>query len=188
MKISYPLLLSAAGLTLMHGVIAADLSNDDQRFLREAGEISLLEQKASELAIEKHNHREVNRYASMILKDHGPAHKELEMLAAAKGFELPTQLDKRSQNLMEDLHQLQDAGFDRQYADQVAVDAHEKAVDLYQSTASRSSDDEVKAFAEKRLPALEQHLKEGEELKKVVDATRRNAEVAPISPRAPATN
>jgi len=176
MKISIPLLCAATGLTLMHGVIAADLTDDDQRFLREAGEHSLLQKQAGELAMEKANHPHLKRYAGKILDDHGPAHKELEVLASAKGFTLPIELDGSKRGVMEDLRQLKDAGFDRQYADEVAADAHEDAVELYEDVAEDTNDAEIKAYAEKRLPMLKQHLASGQELEELIENTRRNAD------------
>ena len=177
MKISYPLLCAAAGLTLMHGVIAADLSNDDQRLLRKAGESSLLQRQAGELAREKANHPRLERYAGAILKDYSALDKELKMLASAKGFTLPIELEGGKRRLMENLRQLEGAGFDREYADEVAVDAHEDAVELYEDAADDADDTEVKAFAEKRLPLLRQHLEKGLELEQLIEATRRNATV-----------
>lgn len=160
----------------MHGVIAADLDKDDQRFLREAGEHSLLQKQAGELALEKANHPQLKQYASKILDDHGPSHKELEVLASAKGFELPIELAGSKRGVMENLRQMKDAGFDREYADEVAVDAHEDAVELYENAVEESEDDEIRAYAEKRLPMLQQHLAKGEELEDLIEATRRNAD------------
>lgn len=169
MKMKLTLLCAATALTLMHGAQAADLSNDDQRFLREAGESGLLEIQASQLAIEKSQHPEVRNYAEMMIKDHTAVDKELKALATAKGFQLPIDLEGGKQSLMENLRQLEGAGFDEEYADEVAVDAHEDAVELFEDAADDADDADIKAFASKHVQSLKQHLEQGRQLKDLVD-------------------
>lgn len=179
LKPSLPLLCAATGLALMHGAIAADLSNDDQRFLRKAGESGMLEMQASELAVQKAQHPEVKRYAETMIKDHKAVDTELKALAESKGFQLPIELEGGERRLMENLRQLDGVDFDEEYADEVAVDAHEDAVDLFEDAAEDADDAEVKAFAAKHLPTLQNHLEMGRQLEELVDGERRNRGAAP---------
>lgn len=169
MKLYIPLLCAAATATFMHSAMAADLSNSDQRFLRKAGESGLLEIQASQLATERSQHPEVKRYAEMMIKDHTAVDKELKALASAKGFQLPTELDGGKKRLLEKLREIDGHEFDEEYADEVAVDAHEDAVELFEDAADDADDAEVKAFAAKHLPALQKHLDEGRKLEDAVD-------------------
>lgn len=169
MKMKLSLICAATGLALMHGAIAANLSEDDERFLRKAGESGILEMQASELAIQKSKHPEVRQYAEMMIKDHTAVDKELKALAKEKGFQLPIELEGSKQRLMENLRQLEGAGFDEEYADEVAVDAHEDAVELFEDAAEDADDADIKAFAAKHLPALQKHLEMGEALEDLID-------------------
>lgn len=153
----------------MHGAIAADLSNDDERFLRKAGESGMLEMQASELAVQKSQHPEVRNYAEMMIKDHSAVDKELKALAKDKGFQLPIELEGGKQRLMEDLRQLDGADFDEEYADEVAVDAHEDAVELFEDASEDADDADIKAFAAKHLPTLQNHLEMGRQLDDSID-------------------
>ncbi|HLU00277.1 MAG TPA: DUF4142 domain-containing protein [Burkholderiaceae bacterium] len=173
MKLKLSLLCTATGLALMHGAIAASLSEDDQRFLRKAGESGMLEIQASELAAQKAQHPEVKRFAEMMIKDHTAVDKELKALAEKKGFQLPVELDGKHRDLMEELRKLDGPSFDEEYAEEVAVDAHEEAVDLFEDAADDAEDAEVKAFAAKHLPALQNHLKMGEQLKEALEQDNR---------------
>jgi len=169
MKISRALLCTAAGFTLMYGAVAAELANDDQEFLRKAGESGLLEMQASELAVEKAQHPEVKKFAEIMIKDHGQANKELKSLAESKGFQLPVELEGDKQDLMKELRQAEGASFDDEYVDEVAVDAHEDAVDLFEDAADNAEDADIKAFAAKLLPTLQSHLEQGEKLNDLLD-------------------
>lgn len=169
LKLSLPLMFAATGLAVMHGAIAADLSEDDQKFLRKAGESGMLEIQASELAMQKAQHPEVKRYAEMMIKDHKAVDQELKTLAQGKGFKLPVELEKDKADLMEELRQLEGVDFDEEYAEEVAVDAHEDAVELFEDAAEDADDAEIKAFAAKHLPALQNHLEMGRQLDDLLD-------------------
>lgn len=184
MKLKLSLLCTATGLALMHGAIAASLSEDDQGFLRKAGESGMLEIKASELAVQKSQHPEVKRFAEMMIKDHTAVDKELKALAESKGFQLPVELDGDKRDLMEELRQLDGPKFDEEYAEEVAVDAHKDAVDLFEDAADDADDPDVKAFAAKHLPALQNHLEMGKQLKDAVDDTDRSGKRADGAPAA----
>lgn len=184
MKLKLSLLCTATGLALMHGAIAASLSEDDQGFLRKAGESGMLEIKASELAAQKSQHPEVKRFAEMMIKDHTAVDQELKALAESKGFQLPVELDGDKRDLMEELRQLDGPKFDEEYAEEVAVDAHKDAVDLFEDAADDADDPDVKAFAAKHLPALQNHLEMGKQLKDAVDDTGRSGKRAAGAPGA----
>jgi putative membrane protein len=169
LKFSMPLMCAAAAATLMHGAFAAELSRGDERFLRKAGESGLLEIQASQIAVERAQHPDVKRYAEMMIRDHTAVDQELKALAGAKGFQLPTEPARGQKRLLEKLRDLEGHDFDEEYADEVAVDAHEDAVKLFEKASEGAEDADIKAFAAKHLPALQKHLDEGRRLEDAVD-------------------
>lgn len=56
------------------------------------------------------------------------------------------------------------ANFDRSY-EQMQVQAHENAVNLFQSYSQKGDNAELRAWAAKTLPALQQHLQHAENCK-----------------------
>ncbi|HEV7376419.1 MAG TPA: DUF4142 domain-containing protein [Pyrinomonadaceae bacterium] len=77
--------------------------------------------------------------------------------ASGKGITLPTALDAKHQALMTKMSALNGASFDRAYAKEMVKD-HNKDVALFQRKAMRGADSDLKAFAQKTLPTLQEHL------------------------------
>jgi len=50
------------------------------------------------------------------------------------------------------------ASFDRKFADQFGVKAHEETVQLFRNATEKALDADVKAFAQKSLAGFEKHL------------------------------
>ena len=63
--------------------------------------------------------------------------------------------------------------FDKRYASMIGVSAHEDAVKLFQKSSKEAQDPDVKTFAAKTLPGLQEHLQMGRDLKKTVDAAKK---------------
>lgn len=53
--------------------------------------------------------------------------------------------------------------FDKGFID-AAVQDHRKAIELFQNEADRRTDMQLKAFAKKKLPTLQAHLKQAQDL------------------------
>ena len=70
---------------------------------------------------------------------------------------MPTALDHKHQEEADRLAKLQGAAFDRAYLQHMVKD-HEDDVQLFSTQAKQGQDPELKAFAAKTLPTLEEHL------------------------------
>lgn len=136
----------------------AELGKRDADFMRKAAENGMLEIQSSELAQDKAENGSVKSFAAQMVKDHQAADAELKSLASNKGVELPTQLPTAEKKKLEALGALQGRSFDRQYAQEVGLKAHDKAVKLFREASNNAKDADVKGFASKTLPILEQHL------------------------------
>ena len=55
--------------------------------------------------------------------------------------------------------------FDRKF-ERDSVSAHEKAIRLFKREADHGRDADLRAFAQKTLPTLEQHLQQAKDLRK----------------------
>ena len=148
---------------------AAKLRPADANFLKQAAEAGLMEVEAGKLAVDKGVNTQVKGFAQQMIDDHTRMHAELRTLAGSKGVRLPIEPSLMQRGRIKLLSAADGGSFDRKFADAIGIKAHESALKLFQKAATGASDPEVKAFAEKGVPALQHHLEMSRELKGVVD-------------------
>jgi len=129
----------------------------------------MAEVEASKLAVEKGVNTQVKGFAQQMIDDHGKAGQELAALAASKGVTLPTKPSIAQTTRIRLLSARAGSAFDRQYADSIGVKAHQDTVKMFQKAATGANDPDVKAFAAKALPTLENHLKMARDMKAAAD-------------------
>jgi putative membrane protein len=93
-----------------------------------------------------------------MVSDHAKAGDELKQVAEKSGIRVPTSPSSEQQQAGKHLEGLKGAEFDKAYADQMLKD-HEDAVTLFVNEASSGSNADLKSFAKKTLPTLQEHLK-----------------------------
>lgn len=145
------------------------LDSDARSFLGEAAESGHLEIAGSKLALEKSQNADVKRFAQKMIDDHTKVGQQLESLAKSKGYEPPTEPSLVQKAKLKALG-LRDDSFDKAYADEVGVTAHEDAVKLFDKASKDLKDPEVKQFALETLPGLRQHLQDAQALQRSVAA------------------
>jgi len=96
-------------------------------------------------------------FAARMIKDHTGTCSELKGIARKANFDVPGALDSVHQSKFDKLKGIQGADFDKEY-DNMQVDAHKDAVDLFNRYAKGGDNAELKAFAAKHLPHLREHL------------------------------
>lgn len=138
-------------------VAEAVMPNDTKSFFEAAASSNLFEIESSQLALKTATDPELKAFAQKMVTDHTAASKKLKALAAKKDVTLPTTLLKRHE-LMLDVLKGEKAGkeFDAEYADKM-VTSHKEAVSLFDQTAKKATDPQVKAFAAELLPKLQAH-------------------------------
>jgi putative membrane protein len=142
---------SAAGTT-------GNLSRQDSTFVREAAQSGLAEVQMGKLVQQNAQSQQLKDFGQRLVSDHTQANNELMQIAQQKGITAPTTISAHDQHMMSKLSGLNGAEFDRM-CQQDAVAAHEKAVKLFQTEAQSGQDPELKAFAQKTLPTLQEHLR-----------------------------
>jgi putative membrane protein len=131
------------------------LLTQDRDFIDKAAAIGMYEVKAAKLAMERGQSSQVKNTAKMLLDDHQKSNEELKTLAQKKGVTLPMTLPADMQANLDKLQKASGAEFDRMYMQQ-QQDGHKQAVSLFK-TATSSSDPDLRQFAQKTLPTLQQH-------------------------------
>jgi putative membrane protein len=162
---------SADGATRPAGADAkaATLSGGERKFMEKAAAHGLAEVELGRLAQDKATREEVKQFAQRMVQDHGKANEELKQVASAKGVELPAAPDKSHQKKMEKMQKLSGDQFDREYMKDMVKD-HKNDVSEFRKQAKGAKDSQVKEFAAKTLPTLEEHLKLAQATEKAVAA------------------
>jgi putative membrane protein len=158
-------------------------SANDRTFLTTAAHGNQAEIELGNLAEKKGVHSEVKSLAAHLVKDHTANLKELQSLASAKKVTLPTMLDKEHQQMKDRLEKLEGASFDKAYAADM-VNGHKKMIGLF-AQAAKSADAEIKAYAEKTMPTLREHLTHAQKAQAAVGGAASTSGSAPAG--APST-
>ena len=117
----------------------------------------MAEVELSKLA-QKSENADVKSFADRMIRDHTKANQELTTIATGLGVDVPKALDPEHERMRQKLQGLHGKSFDEQYM-QGMVEDHNKAVKLFQQEERSGHDTELKQFAQKTLPTLEEHLK-----------------------------
>jgi putative membrane protein len=129
----------------------------DKEFMMKAAQGGMTEVEASKLAGDKASSDKVKEFASKMVEDHTKANDELKGIASSKNVMLPEKLDSMHQMKVDKLSKSSGADFDKAYVKAMVMD-HEKTVAMFKEEASSGTDPDVKGFASKTLPVIEDHL------------------------------
>jgi putative membrane protein len=133
------------------------LGTADRRFLTAAAMSGMAEVELGQLAVQRGASDAVKQFGQRMVDDHTRANQELIGLASGAGVTLPTALDAKHRALVDRMSRLSGAAFDRAYKSQMVKD-HTSAVALFQREAGRGAHADLKAFATRTLPTLQEHL------------------------------
>ncbi|MBB1286023.1 DUF4142 domain-containing protein [Flavisolibacter sp. BT320] len=138
-----------------------DDMEDDTEFLVESASGGLMEVQLGEYASQNAVSADVKAFGQRMVTDHGKANEELKAMAAAKNIALPANPGTEHQNHITDLRQKTGADFDKAYM-RMMVDDHKEDIEDFEEAAKNAKDPEIKAFAAKHVPILQQHLQQAQ--------------------------
>lgn len=130
----------------------------DMKFASEAAMGGMAEVEMGRLAVQKGATDEVRQFGQKMVDDHSKANQELTQLASSKGMTPPSALDAKHQEEMQKLSALSGEAFDKAYV-KLMVKDHKKDVAEFQKEATRGADADIKGFAARTLPTLQEHLR-----------------------------
>jgi len=133
------------------------LDRHDQAFLKKAAEINLTEIQLGKVAERISSEPNIKKIAGMLVKDHSEANQNLERLAASKGVTLPTEPSLLERHSLNSIEKEQGEKFNKEFL-AFSQKGHEKAIELFEKEAARTQDPDIKAWAQKMVPALKEHL------------------------------
>ncbi|TWO68734.1 DUF4142 domain-containing protein [Caenimonas sedimenti] len=140
------------------------IARGDRKFIENAAESGMFEVQAAQLAASKATDAQVKSFASMLVDHHTAANNELMQIANAKGVELPAAPPRGKRKDVEDLGKKNGAEFDKEFMREVGIKAHEKDIKLFEKASKDVKDAQLKAFVDKTLPTLREHLAQAQKL------------------------
>lgn len=140
------------------------VSAADQEFMEDITHANLAEIQTGKMALEKSSNEQVRKFAQKMIDDHTKAHQELQKLAASKGVTLPTDTDPQHKIIATALKALSGDTFDRQYISQVGVADHKRTHELLEKTQRTATDPALKAYAQKTISVVHQHLMSAQQI------------------------
>jgi putative membrane protein len=144
-----PHLRAKSAPTPPSGTVTVKLSQKDVSFIQKAAGGGQQEVENGKMAEKQGKSADVKRIGARMVADHTKANKELTGLANRKGVTFDTR-GVRAQNIGA-------ADFDRQYLKLLEMD-HKNDIAEFQKEAKSGDDRDVKAWAAKTLPTLQEHL------------------------------
>jgi len=139
----------------------------DSTFVTKAAQGGMAEVEFGKLATEKASSDSVKQFGQRMVDDHSKANDELKSLAQQKNMTLPTEMNAKDKAEQDQLLKLSGEAFDRAYM-RMMVEDHRRDVNEFRNESKAGKDPEVKAWAAKTLPTLEDHLKMAQETNRAV--------------------
>jgi putative membrane protein len=166
---------AAGSLALLLGLAAArgqdaqrgQLTQGDYKFVEKASRGGTMEVQAGELAQQKGASEAVRSFGLKIVADHSKANEQLRTIATRRGAVLPAQGSHHERDTIEDLQKASGTDFDRTYAKQMVKD-HETNLKEFQDAARDLNDPDLRAFAERTVPVLQEHLRMAQDMERSV--------------------
>ncbi|HUQ89103.1 MAG TPA: DUF4142 domain-containing protein [Vicinamibacterales bacterium] len=141
-------------------------NSEDTAFAQKAAAGGKHEVAMAKMAVGKAKNADVKALATKLVADHTQANQELMGLMKTKHI-APGPAAKAE---AEPWRTQSGAAFERGFVDH-AIAMHEKDIAMFEAEANGGTDAELKAWAEKKLPALREHLKMAQDAKSKLQST-----------------
>ena len=137
----------------------------DGPFMMNAARDGLFHVEAGKLAAQRASSEGVKKFGQHAIEHHSQINDELMKLASTKGVTLPKKMGKTEQEKLNNLAKLSGPNFDKAYLEMEIKD-HSKDLSAFQKEAKDGKDPDVKAWAAKTVPTIEEHLKMARDISK----------------------
>jgi len=141
-----------------HGNTKGSKMAGDSHFAMTAASGGMTEVALGKMASEKASSQAVKDFGQKMVDDHTKANGELKTIATSKNMTLPTAPNAKDQATIDKMSALSGAAFDKAYIRDMVMD-HKNDVALFTKEANSGSDSDLKGFASKTLPTLQDHQK-----------------------------
>jgi putative membrane protein len=140
------------------------LAPADRHFVTEAAVGGLAEVELGKMAVDKASNADVKQFGQRMVDDHSKANDELRSWASSNGVTLPPETGATEKAVENRLSKLSGDAFDRAYMSAMVQD-HTKDVAAFQQASKTAKNADLKAWAGKTLPTLQDHKKMAQDVK-----------------------
>jgi putative membrane protein len=130
----------------------------DTTFATKAAQGGLAEVELGKLARDKAQSDDVKQFGQKMVDDHSKANDDLKQIAQKNNMTLPTDVSAKDRANIDRLSKLSGAAFDKAYMRDMVAD-HTKDSAEFHTEANSGSNSELKDFAGKYAPTIDEHLK-----------------------------
>ena len=150
-------------------ILGCSAARDSTKFATNAAQGGMAEVELGRLATQRAGDASVREFGARMVADHSRANAELKSIATQKGIQLPANLNSEQKSEIDKLSKMSGAEFDKEYMSAMLED-HKTDVKDFETQSKDGSDPEIKAFAGKTLPTLQQHLQMAQQAAQKVGA------------------
>lgn len=136
---------------------------EERRFLREAAAASRFQTEAARLVLARSTNPGVRSLATTLGSHHAASGNDLLRLLHQRGMAAPM-LENTQRKTLNRLGRLAGARLDREYLDEVAIQAQQEAVEAYERAGGSVRDPALRQWLAQGLPALRYQLAGAERL------------------------
>lgn len=134
-------------------------------FLVRAADGGMAEVQLGQMAQNKATNVKVKDFAAMMVRDHSNANDQVKALASQRNVTLPDSISADHKKKVDDLNKKTGKAFDKAYMDAM-VNGHQDVEDLFEKSADKVNDTDVKAFINNTLPKIKMHLDTAKAIRK----------------------
>jgi putative membrane protein len=141
------------------------IDEESSSFLVRVANGGMAEVEMSSLAQQKASYPSVKDFAGMLHTAHSALNDEVKNIASQKNVALPATVSDEKQKDIDNLQKKTGKDFDKVFI-QTMINNHQAGIDMFQKASENAKDADVKAFADKTLPALRMHLDSAKAIQK----------------------
>jgi putative membrane protein len=149
---------ASATTTGSTGGTVSNMSAEDKEFVIKAAQGGMSEVALGKMAVSKAASADVKTFGSRMVTDHSKANDELKQIAIIKGLDVPAVVGREDQKTADELSKTYGTDFDKAYMRDMVED-HEKDVKEFEKASKNAKDADIRNWATKILPTLQEHLR-----------------------------
>ncbi|HJV64094.1 MAG TPA: DUF4142 domain-containing protein [Geomonas sp.] len=150
-------LFTFGGMVLTSFAAEKGLTAAEKAFVKDAASSGDMEVQLGKVAQQNGSAQEVKDFGKRMETDHGKAGDELRSLASQNNLQLPAQMERKHQSMVDKLSKYSGAEFDKKYM-AAMVNDHKKDIAKFKKASQKAKDPALKQWIDKTLPTLEEHL------------------------------
>lgn len=129
----------------------------DAEFIVDAANGGMTEIQLGKMAMQKGISKQVKNFGAMMVKDHSKINDMVKAIAVTKNISIPKMPGAKEQKIISKLTAKTGKDFDKAYINDMIED-HKDDIKAFQTAAKKCLDPDVKSFAAKTIPILQEHL------------------------------